>query len=65
MLKLVFRANQLSGTANLTGDHLATARAAVIHHFFTVVRDGWNGKIIYNDPDDDSASSGISYRRRI
>ncbi len=52
-----FRAVQLSGTANLTGDHLATTNGAVVIHplFHASFVMSWNGKIIYNDPDDDSA----------
>jgi L-ascorbate metabolism protein UlaG (beta-lactamase superfamily) len=47
-----YRAEQLNGTNNLTGDHLATANGdAVIHpvgHASFVM--SWNGKWIYNDP---------------
>jgi L-ascorbate metabolism protein UlaG (beta-lactamase superfamily) len=52
-----YRATQLTEPNILTGDHLATTNGdAVIHplyHASLVL--GWNGKIIYNDPDDDAA----------
>lgn len=53
-----YRAEQLAGTNNLTGDHLATASGdAVIHpvgHATFVM--SWNGKMIYNDPTNGAAA---------
>lgn len=52
-----YRALQLNETNVLTGDHLGTANGdAVIHPLFhaSFVM-SWNGKVIYNDPDDDPA----------
>lgn len=47
-----YRAQELTGTNNLTGDHLTTTNGdAVIHpvgHATFVM--SWNGKTIYNDP---------------
>ena len=47
-----YRAEQLSGTNILTGDHLVTTNGDVlihpINHATAVLR--WNGKTIYNDP---------------
>ena len=50
-----YRAEQLSGTNILTGDHLATTNGDVIIHplYHASLVLGWNGKVIYNDPDDD------------
>jgi L-ascorbate metabolism protein UlaG (beta-lactamase superfamily) len=52
-----YRAAQLTGTNILSGDHLATTDGdAIIHPLFHasfVVQ--WNGKVVYNDPDDDPA----------
>src|SRR5205814_2276191 len=47
-----YRAQQLSGTNNLTGDHLGTTNGDVVihpvgHASFVM---SWNGKMIYNDP---------------
>lgn len=52
-----YRAEQLTGTNFLTGDHLATTNGDVIIHpmFHATFVMSWNGRIIYNDPDDDSA----------
>ena len=50
-----YRALQLTGTNNLSGDHLATTNGdAVIHPLYhaSLVM-SWNGRIIYSDPDDD------------
>jgi L-ascorbate metabolism protein UlaG (beta-lactamase superfamily) len=52
-----YRALPVSGTPLLTGEHLATANGDVViqplfHASFVM---SWNGKVIYNDPDDDSA----------
>ena len=50
-----YRAEQLSITNLLTGDHLATADGDVVIHplYHASFVMSWNGKIIYNDPDDD------------
>ena len=50
-----YRALELSGT-NLTGDHLVTTNGDVIIHplYHASFVMSWNGKVIYNDPDDDS-----------
>ena len=52
-----YRAEQLSLTNLLTGDHLATTQGDVIFHplYHASLVMSWNGKIIYNDPDDDAA----------
>jgi L-ascorbate metabolism protein UlaG (beta-lactamase superfamily) len=50
-----YRAAQLSGTNIVSGDHLNTTNGdAIIHPLFhaSFVMQ-WNGKVIYNDPDDD------------
>ena len=52
-----YRAEQLpSGTNVFTGDHLATTNGDVIIHplYHASFVMSWNGKIIYNDPDDDA-----------
>lgn len=48
---------QVSGAPALVGDHVTTANGDVViqplfHASFVM---SWNGKIIYNDPDDDAA----------
>lgn len=52
-----YRAELLAGTNALTGDHLATTNGDVVIHplFHASLVLGWNGTIIYTDPDDDSA----------
>lgn len=52
-----YRATELSGTNFLTGDHLATTNGDVVIHplFHATFVMSWNGKVIYNDPDDDPA----------
>src|SRR5207247_2102709 len=52
-----YRAEQLSGTNVLTGDHLSTTNGDVIihpvgHASFVM---SWNGKMIYNDPTNGAA----------
>jgi L-ascorbate metabolism protein UlaG (beta-lactamase superfamily) len=49
-----YRAEQLSTNA-LTGDHLTTTNGDVVFHplYHASLLMSWNGKIIYNDPDDD------------
>lgn len=58
----LYRAAQLSGTNFLTGDHLATTNGDVViqprrHATFVM---SWNGKMIYNDPDDLATYAGLS-----
>ena len=50
-----YRALQLTGTNNLSGDHLATTNGDVIIHplYHASLLMSWKGKIIYSDPDDD------------
>jgi len=52
-----YRAAQLTGTNNLSGDHLATTNGDVVIHplYHASLVMSWNGKIIYSDPDDDAA----------
>ncbi len=52
-----YRAMQLEGANVFTGDHLATVNGDAIFHplFHASFVMQWNGKTIYNDPDDDSA----------
>ena len=52
-----YRVQQLAEPSALTGDHLATADGDVIFHplFHASFVMSWNGKTIYNDPDDDPA----------
>jgi L-ascorbate metabolism protein UlaG (beta-lactamase superfamily) len=52
-----YRATQLTETNIQTGDHLATTNGDVIIHplYHASLVLGWNGKTIYNDPDDDTA----------
>src|SRR6185436_13350340 len=52
LISRVYRAFQLNGTNNLTGDHLVTDDGDVTFHpinHATFVM-SWNGKMIYNDP---------------
>ena len=50
-----YRAEQVATNA-LTGDHLATTNGEVVIHplYHASVLLAWNGKAIYNDPDDDA-----------
>ena len=52
-----YRAEQLSLTNLLTGDHLPTSEGDVVIHplYHASTFLGWNGKAIYVDPDDDGA----------
>ncbi len=52
-----YRAVQLTEASAFAGDHLSTAEGDVIIHplYHASFVLNWNGKIIYNDPDDDSA----------
>jgi len=52
-----YRAEQIGISNLLTGDHLATAEGDVVIHplYHASFVMSWNGKIIYNDPDDDPA----------
>lgn len=52
-----YRAQQVTGTNVFTGDHLATTNGDVVIHplYHASLVMSWNGKIIYNDPDDDPA----------
>jgi L-ascorbate metabolism protein UlaG (beta-lactamase superfamily) len=52
-----YRALQLTGTNNLSGDHLTTTNGDVVIHplYHASLLMSWNGKIIYSDPDDDGA----------
>ena len=52
-----YRASQLTGTNIVSGDHLATTNGDVIIHplYHASLVLSWNGKTIYNDPDDDPA----------
>jgi len=52
-----YRAAQLVGTNIMSGDHLATSDGDVIIHplFHASFVLHWNGKVIFNDPDDDPA----------
>lgn len=52
-----YRAVQLTESGAFTGDHLSTTNGDVIIHplFHASFVMNWNGKIIYNDPDDDAA----------
>ena len=54
-----YRAEQVGASA-LTGDHLATTNGDVVMHplYHASLLMTWNGKIIYNDPDDDPAFEG-------
>ena len=51
-----YRAEQAATNA-LTGDHLATTNGDVVIHplYHASLLMSWNGKVIYNDPDDDAA----------
>ena len=51
-----YRAEQLSLSNLITGDHLATTNGDVIIHplYHASLVLSWNGKTIYNDPDDDA-----------
>lgn len=55
-----YRAELLTGTDVLTGDHLATTNGDVVIHplFHASLVLAWNGTIIYVDPDDDSQFIG-------
>ena len=50
-----FRAQQLTGTNHVTGDHLVTTNGDVVIHplYHASFVMTWNGRTIYNDPDDD------------
>jgi len=50
-----YRAAQLTGSNIVSGDHLPSAAGDVIIHplFHASFVMQWNGKVIYNDPDDD------------
>jgi L-ascorbate metabolism protein UlaG (beta-lactamase superfamily) len=52
-----YRAQQLTGTSNLSGDHLTTTNGDVVIHplYHASFLMSWDGKIIYSDPDDDPA----------
>lgn len=52
-----YRATRLTGTNIVSGDHLATTNGDVIIHplYHASLAMSWNGKTIYNDPDDDPA----------
>jgi len=52
-----YRAAQLTGSNIVSGDHLPTTNGDVILHplFHASFVMQWNGKVIYNDPDDDPA----------
>jgi len=52
-----YRAAQLTGTNIVSGDHLATTEGDVVIHplFHASFVMQWNGRVIYNDPDDDPA----------
>jgi L-ascorbate metabolism protein UlaG (beta-lactamase superfamily) len=51
-----YRAEQLTGTNHLTGEHLVTTNGDVVFHplFHATFLMIWNGKAIYNDPANDS-----------
>jgi L-ascorbate metabolism protein UlaG (beta-lactamase superfamily) len=56
-----YRAQQLTGTNELVGDHLNATYGDVViqprrHATFVM---SWNGKMIYNDPDDLATYSGL------
>jgi len=57
----LYRAEQLSGTNFLTGDHLVTTNGNVVfrplYHASFVM--SWNGKMIYNDPDSTANYQGL------
>lgn len=52
-----YRALELGASNALTGDHLTTTNGDVIFHplYHASFLMSWDGKIIYNDPDDDAA----------
>ena len=52
-----YRAEQLSPSNLITGDHIATTNSDIIVHplYHASTMLSWNGKAIYVDPDDDSA----------
>ena len=52
-----YRAEQLTNAGALTGDHLVTTNGDLVMHplYHASLVMSWNGKIIYSDPDDDSA----------
>lgn len=52
-----YRAVPVTGAPPLSGDHLPTANGDLVIHplFHASLVLSWNGKTIYNDPDDDSA----------
>ena len=59
-----YRAEQLSGTNNFTGDHLATTNGDVIFHpigHATLVM-SWNGKTIYADPTNGPAAYASRFK---
>jgi L-ascorbate metabolism protein UlaG (beta-lactamase superfamily) len=53
----LYRALELTGTNNATGDHLATTNGDVIIHpmFHATLMMVWNDVVIYNDPDDSTS----------
>jgi len=57
----LYRAEQLSGTNFLTGDHLVTTNGNVVfrplYHASFVM--SWNGRTIYNDPDSTANYQGL------
>jgi L-ascorbate metabolism protein UlaG (beta-lactamase superfamily) len=50
-----YRAQQLTTTTDLTGDHLSTTNGDIVIHplYHASFLMSWNGKVIYSDPDDD------------
>src|SRR5262245_51669627 len=50
-----YKAQHLIGTNHVTGDHLVTTNGDVVFHplYHASFVMTWNGKTIYNDPDDD------------
>ena len=57
----LYRAEQLTGTNFLTGDHLVTTNGNVVfrplYHASFVM--SWNGMMIYNDPDSTASYQGL------
>jgi L-ascorbate metabolism protein UlaG (beta-lactamase superfamily) len=56
-----YRAEQLTGTNILIGDFLSTTNGDVIiqPRFHATFVMSWNGKMIYNDPDNDATYTGL------
>jgi L-ascorbate metabolism protein UlaG (beta-lactamase superfamily) len=50
-----YRTEALTGTSIITGDHIPTSAGDVVIHplYHASFVMTWNGKVIYNDPDDD------------